>query len=85
MTASHRRGRRRWHVRRDRVLRFFPLSLLPLQHRYLVRLTLCGMPRKVKALDTLRKEKMAIKAKLWKEELLALCLYTVQAQLQPSR
>jgi hypothetical protein len=41
------------------------------------------MCRKVKSLDTLRKEKMAIKAKLWKEELLALCLYTVQSLRVP--
>ena len=87
VTAPHRRGcRGRWrcHFRRDHRILLFPHLLLPLQHRYLVRLTPYGMPRKVKALDTLRKEKMAIKAKLWKEELLALCLYTVQARLQPS-
>jgi hypothetical protein len=40
--------------------------------------------RNVKSLDNVRKEKMAIKAKLWKEELLGLSLYTVQLA-QPFR
>ena len=39
-----------------------------------------GVPiRKVKSLEILKKDKMAIRAKLWKEELLGLSLYTVSA------
>jgi hypothetical protein len=36
-----------------------------------------GLCRKIKSLDSLRREKMAVKAKLEKEELLGLSLYTV--------